>query len=144
MSMKPMGKIKFMHLLLTDLMADCMFVMWFGMVLNTILVVYALLTGVDMIVFPSRASTLRILFAVYGGLNAIFLIMTYCFILEPHEQEYTHAERHEQYGKALKPMLVLWPLALPMWAGFIVSMIVSGFGWLIYTGYKWLETKLLK
>jgi len=144
MSMKPMGKIKFMHRLLTDLMADCMFVMWFGMVLDTILVVYALITGVDMIVYPSRASTLRILFAVYGGLNAIFLIMTYCFILEPHEREYTHAERHEQYGKALKPMLVLWPLALPMWAGFIVSMIVSGFGWLIYTGYKTLETKLLK
>lgn len=144
MSMKPMGKIKFMHLLLTDLMADCMFVMWFGIVLDTILVVYALLTGVDMIVFPSRASTLRILFAVYGGLNAIFLIMTYCFILEPHEREYTHAERHEQYGKALKPMLVLWPLALPMWAGFVVSMIVYGIGFLIYAGYKTLETKLLK
>lgn len=144
MSTKPMGKIKFMHLLLTDLMADCMFVMWFGIVLDTILVVYALLTGVDMIVFPSRASTLRILFAVYGGLNAIFLIMTYCFILEPHEREYTHAERHEQYGKALKPMLVLWPLALPMWAGFCVSMMVDCIGWLIYTGYKWLETKLLK
>ena len=144
MSMKPMGKIKFMHLLLTDLMADYMFVMWFGMVLDTILVVYALLTGADMIVHPDRASTPRILFAVYGGLNVIFLIMTYCFILEPHEREYTHAERHEQYGKALKPMLVLWPLALPMWVGFIVSMIVSGFGWLIYTGYKTLETKLLK
>lgn len=144
MSTKPMGTLKFIHILLTDMMADCMFVMWFGMVLNTILVVYALLTGVDMIVFPSRASTLRILFAVYGGLNAIFLIMAYCFILEPHEREYTHEERHEQYGKALAPMLVLWPLALPMWAGFIVSMIVSGIGWLIYTGYKTLENKLLK
>ena len=139
-----MGKIKFMHLLLTDLMADCMFVMWFGMVLNTILVVYALLTGVDMIVFPSRASTLRIVFAVYVGLNAFFLIMTYCYILEPHEREFTNAERHERYGKALAPMLVLCPLALPMWAGFVVSMIVSGVGWLIYTGYKWLESKLLK
>lgn len=144
MSTKPMGKLKFMHLLLNDLMADCMFIMWFGMVLDTILVVYALLTGVDMIVFPSRASTLRILFAVYGGLNAIFLIMSYCFIMEPHEREYTYEERHEQYGKALSPMLVLWPLALPMWAGFIVSMIVIGIGWLIYTGYKKLETKLLK
>lgn len=139
-----MGTLKFIHLSMTDLMADCLFIMWFGMVLDTILVVYALLTGVDMIVFPSRASSLRILFAVYGGLNAIFLIMTYCFILEPHEREYTYAERHEQYGKALKPMLVLWPIALPMWAGFIGSMIVSGFGWLIYTGYKKLETKLLK
>lgn len=144
MSTKPMGKLKFMHLLLTDLMADCMFIMWFGMVLDTILVVYALLTGVDMIVFPDRASTLRILFAVYGGLNAIFLIMSYCFILEPHEREYNHAERDEQYGKALAPMLVLFPLALLMWAGFIVSMIVSGIGWLIYTGYKTLENKLLK
>jgi hypothetical protein len=64
--------------------------------------------------------------------------------MEPHEREYTHAERHEQYGKALKPMLVLWPLALPMWAGFIVSMIVYGIGFLIYAGYKTLETKLLK
>ncbi len=144
MSPNPMGKIKFMHILLTDMMADYMFVMWFGMVLDTILVVYALLTGVDMIVHPDRASTLRILFAVYGGLNVIFLIMTYCFILEPHEREFTKAERHDHYGKALKPMLVLWPLALPMWAGFIGSMIVSGFGWLIYTGYKTLETKLLK
>lgn len=144
MSIKPMGKFKFMHLLLTDLMADCMFVMWFGMVLDTILVVYALITGVDMIVFPSRASTLRILFAVYGGLNAFFLIMTYCYILEPHEREFTHAERHERYGKALAPMLVLLPLALPMWAGFVVSMIVYGIGFLIYAGYKTLETKLLK
>ena len=142
--MKPMGKIKFMHLLLTDLMADCMFVMWFGMELDTILVVYALLTGVDMIVFPSRASTLRILFSVYVGLNAFFLIMTYCYILEPHEREYTNAERHDRYGKALAPMLVLCPLALPMWAGFIVSMIVYGIGFLIYEGYKTLETKLLK
>lgn len=129
---------------MTDLMADCLFIMWFGMVLDTILVVYALLTGVDMIVFPSRASSLRILFAVYGGLNAIFLIMTYCFILEPHEREYTYAERHERYGKALAPMLVLCPLALPMWAGFVVSMIVFGIGFLIYAGYKKLETKLLK
>lgn len=139
-----MGKIKFLHILLTDLMADCMFIMWFGMVLNTILVVYALITGVDMIVFPSRASTLRILFAVYGGLNVFFLIMTYCYILEPHERGYTNAERHERYGKALAPMLVLCPLALPMWAGFVVSMIVFGIGFLIYAGYKTLETKLLK
>lgn len=144
MSTKPMGKVKFIHILLTDLMADYMFIMWFGMVLDTILVVYALLTGVDMIVFPSRASTLRILFAVYGGINAVFLIMTYCFILEPHEREYTREERHDHYGRALAPMLVLWPLALPMWAGFFVSMIVSGIGWLIYTGYKTLENKLLK
>ena len=139
-----MGTLKFIHLAITDLMADYMFIMWFGMVLNNILVVYALLTGVDMIVFPDRASTFRILFAVYVGINAIFLTMAYCFILEPHEREYNHAERHEKYGKALAPMLVLWPLALPMWAGFSVSMIVSGIGWLIYTGYKMLENKLLK
>ena len=78
-----MGTLKFIHLAMTDLMADCMFVMWLGMVLDTILVVYALITGVDMIVFPDRASTLRILFAVYGGINAIFLIMTYCLALSP-------------------------------------------------------------
>ena len=144
MSPKTMGTIKFVHRAMTDLMADCMFIMWLGMVLNTILIVYALLTGVDMIVFPDRASTPRILFAVYVGLNAIFLIMTYCYILEPHEREYTSEERHERYGKALAPMLVLWPLALPMWAGFCVSMIVDCIGWLIYTGYKFLENKLLK
>ena len=139
-----MGTLKFIHLAITDLMADCMFIMWLGMVLNTILLVYALITGVDMIVYPDRASTLRILFAVYGGINAIFLIMTYCFIVEPHEREYTREERHEQYGRALAPILVLWPLALPMWAGFIVAMIVFGIGFLIYTGYKKLENKLLK
>ena len=144
MSTKPMGKIKFLHILLTDLMADCLFIMWFGMVLNTIMVVYALLTGVDMIVFPDRASTLRIVFAVYGGLNAFFLIMTYCYILEPHERGYTYEERHDRYVKALAPMLVLCPLALPMWAGFVVSMIVFGIGFLIYAGYKMLENKLLK
>ena len=144
MATKTMGTLKFIHLSMTDLMADCMFIMWFGMVLNTILVVYALLTGVDMMVFPSRASTLRILFAVYGGLNVFFLIMSYCYILEPHEREYTNAERHERYGKALAPMLVLCPLALPMWAAFVVSRIVFGIGFLIYAGYKKLETKLLK
>ncbi len=144
MATKTMGTLKFIHLSMTDLMADCLFIMWFGMVLDNILVVYALITGVDMIVFPDRASTLRILFAVYGGLNAFFLIMTYCYILEPHERGYTKAERHDRYGKALAPMLVLWPLTLPMWAGFIVAMIVFGIGWLIYTVYKTLETKLLK
>ena len=144
MSTKPMGTLKFIHHAITDLMADYMFIMWFGMVLNTILVVYALLTGVNMIVFPDMTSTLCILFAVYGGINAIFLIMAYCFILEPHDREYTREERHDQYGRALVPMLVLWPLALPMWAGFSVSIIVSGIGWLIYTGYKMLENKLLK
>lgn len=144
MATKTMGTLKFIHLAITDLMADCMFIMWLGMVLNTILLVYALITGVDMIVYPDRASTLRILFAVYGGINAIFLIMTYCFIVEPHEREYTREERHEQYGRALAPILVLWPLALPMWAGFIVAMIVFGIGFLIYTGYKKLENKLLK
>ena len=144
MSTKPMGRLKFGHILMTDLMTDCMFIMWFGMVLDTILVVYAMLTGVDMIVFPDRANTLRIVLAIYGGINAIFLIMTYCYILEPHEREYTYDERHERYGKALAPMLVLWPLAMPMWAGFVVSMIVCGIGWLIYAGYKMLESKLLK
>ena len=134
MATKTMGTLKFIHLSMTDLMADCLFIMWFGMVLDNILVVYALLTGVDMIVFPSRASTLRILFAVYGGLNVFFLIMTYCYILEPHEREYTNAERHERYGKALAPMLVLCPLALPMSAGFVVSMIVLVIGFLIYAG----------
>lgn len=102
MSTKPMGRLKFIHILMTDLMADCMFIMWFGMVLDTILVVYALLTGVDMIVFPSRASTLRILFAVYGGLNAFFLIMTYCYILEPHEREYTNAKRFKRMNHTLE------------------------------------------
>lgn len=144
MSTKPMGTIKFIHIAMTDLMADCMFIMWFGMVLDTILIVYALFTGVEMIVSPDRASTFSILFAVYGGINAIFLVMTYCFIAEPHEDAFSRPERHEQYGKALKPMLVLWPLAMPMWAGFIVSMIVCVIGWIIYTGYKMLENKLLK
>ena len=144
MATKTMGTLKFIHLAITDLMADCMFIMWLGMVLNTILLVYALITGVDMIVYPDRASTLRILFAVYGGINAIFLIMTYCFIVEPHEREYTREERHEQYGRALAPILVLWPLALPRWAVFIVAMIVFGIGFLRYTGYKKLENKLLK
>ena len=69
-----MGKIKFLHILLTDLMADCMFIMCFGMVLNTILVVYALLTGVDMIVFPSRASTLRILNHFCTNIYQIYII----------------------------------------------------------------------
>lgn len=144
MSTKTMGIIKFVHIALTDLMAEYTSIMWLGVVLDNIMVVYALITGVDMIVFPDRASTLRIIFAVYGGINAIFLIMTYCYILEPHERGYTKAERQDRYGRALAPMLVLWPIALPMWAGFSVSMIVVGIVWLIYTGYKTLENKLLK
>jgi len=139
-----MGIIKFVHIALTDLMAEYTSIMWLGVVLDNIMVVYALITGVDMIVFPDRASTLRIIFAVYGGINAIFLIMTYCYILEPHERGYTKAELQDRYGRALAPMLVLWPIALPMWAGFSVSMIVVGIVWLIYTGYKTLENKLLK
>ena len=72
------------------------------------------------------------------------LAASYCYILEPHEQEYTNEERHERYGKALAPMLVLCPLALPMWAGFVVSMIVLVIGFLIYAGYKKLENKFLE
>ncbi len=143
MSTKPMGRLKFIHLLMTDLMADCMFIMWFGAVLTTVMVVHMLLIGVDMIVFPDKVTALRMVWAIAGVINAIFLIITYCCITEPHDYSYTHAERHEHYGKALAPMVILWPLALPSWACFIVAMIVCGFGWIIYTGYKKLEEKFI-
>lgn len=143
MSKKPMEILKFIHLSMTDLMTDCMFIMWFGAVLTTVMVVHMLLIGVDMIAFPDKVTALRMVWAIAGVINAIFLIITYCCITEPHDYSYTWDERHEHYGKALAPMLILWPLALPSWACFIVAMIVCGFVWIIYTVYKKLEEKFI-
>lgn len=143
MPTKTMGTLKFIHLAMTDLMADYMVIMWFGTILATVMAVHMLITGVDMIVFPDRVTALRMVWAIAGVLSTFFLIVTYCCILEPRDYSYTRKEREEHYGKALAPMLILWPLALPMWACFVVSMIVCGFGWIIYTGYKKLEEKFI-
>ena len=143
MSKKSMGILKFIHLSMTDLMTDCMFIMWFGVVLTTVMVVHMRLIGVDMILFPDKVTALRMVWAIAGVINAIFLIITYCCITEPHDYSYTWDERHEHYGKALAPMLILWPLALPSLACFIVAMIVCGFVWIIYTVYKKLEEKFI-
>jgi hypothetical protein len=120
--------------------------MWIALFLDCLLVLYMLLLGIDGILFPSRMTTLRMVIGGYGVVNAIFfLIAAYItcsdFNLEHEPPRDDHLER---YGNIIAPMLVLFPLLAPMWAGFIVTLILAFICGGIYYGYKKLEDKVLK
>ena len=134
---------KVIHSELTDCLAEFPAMMWVALFLDCLLVLYMLLLGIDGILFPSRMTTLRMVMGGYGVVNAIFfLIAGYItcddFILEQED------DRLERYGKVIAPMLVLFPLLAPMWAGFIVTLILAFICGGIYYGYKKLEDKVLK
>ena len=137
--------LKHLHFGLTELTAVCPGIMWATMVLDVIVIVWMILAGVDALVFKSRMNAFRMVVFGCGIINAIFYAVSVLEnVCEPEECEYTAEERMEHYGKVLAPMIVLFPILLPMWTGLIVSMLVAFLGSLVYSAYKRLESRILR
>lgn len=144
--MKKVTKLlKLVHLELSNCFAEFPAMMWVALFLDCLLVLYMLLLGIDGILFPSRMTTLRMVIGGYGVVNAIFfLIAGYGVIGEASpERESCPEDCLERYKNVIAPMLVLFPLLAPMWAGFIVTLILTLFCGVIYWGYKKLEDKVI-
>ena len=138
--------LKVVHSELSDCLAEFPAMMWVALFLDCLLILHMLLLGIDGILFPSRMTTSRMVIGGYGVVNAIFSIIAgyhacneFNFLYEPPRDD-----RLERYGKIIAPMLVLFPLLAPMWAGFIVTLILALICGGIYWGYKKLEDKVLK
>ena len=145
--MKKVSKlIKLVHSELSDCLAEFPAMMWIALFLDCLLVLYMLLLGIDGILFPSRMTTLRMVIGGYGVVNAIFFLIAVYHACNDFNFEYepSQEDRLEAYGKVIAPMLVLFPLLAPMWAGFIVTLILAFICGFIYWGYKKLEDKVLK
>ena len=145
--MKKVTKLlKLVHLELSDCFAEFPAMMWVALFLDCLLVLYMLLLGVDGILFPSRMTTLRMVIGGYGVVNTIVLLIAgYVVIGEASpEREPCPEDRLERYQNIIAPMLVLFPLLAPMWAGFIATLILAFICGGIYYGYKKLEDKVLK
>ena len=141
---KPTNPLKRLHSGLTGLTAEYPGIMWATLVLDTIVIVLMIIYGVDALVFKSKMCAFRMVTLGYGIINAIFYVVSFlCNGCEPEERDYTAGERMEYYGKTLAPMIVLFPILLPMWTGLIVSMLVAGIGSLVYSAYKRLEARIL-
>ena len=138
--------IKVVHESLAELLAEFPAIMWVALFLDCLLILYMVLLGVDGILFPSRMTTLRMVIGGYGVVNAIFcLIAGYITCNDFNlEHEPPRDDRLERYEKVIAPMLVLFPILAPMWAGFIVTLILAFICGFIYWGYKKLEDKVLK
>lgn len=138
--------IKLVHSELSDCLAEFPAMMWVALFLDAFLILYMLLLGIDGILFPSRMTTLRMVIGGYGVVNAIFLLIAGYITCNDFnlEHEPPRDDRLERYEKVIAPMLVLFPLLAPMWAGFIVTLILALFCGVIYWGYKKLEDKVLK
>jgi len=142
---KPTNPLKCLHSGLTSLTAEYPGIMWATMVLDTIVIVLMILAGVVALVIQIKMSAFRMVLFGYGIINAIFYTAVFLFnVCEPAECEYTTEERMEHYGKVLAPMIVLFPVLVPMWTGLIVSMLVAFLGSLVYSAYKKLESIILR
>jgi hypothetical protein len=145
--MKKVSKlIKLVHSELSDCLAEFPAMMWVALFLDALLILYMLLLGIDGILFPSRMTTLRMVVGGYGVVNAIFFLIAAYITCSDFslEHEPPRDDRLERYGNIIAPMLVLFPLLAPMWAGFIVTLILAFICGGIYYGYKKLEDKVLK
>lgn len=138
--------IKLIHSEISGLLAEFPAMMWVALFLDCLLILYMLLLGIDSILFPSKMTTLRMVIGGYGVINTIFcLIAGYVVMAEASpERESCPEDRLERYKNVIAPMLVLFPFLVPMWAGFIVSIIVFLICGFIFYGYKKLEDKVLK
>ena len=137
--------LKHLHSGLTELTAVCPGIMWATMIIDAIGIVLMIIAGVDALVTKSNMCAFRMVVFGYGIINAIFYIVSLLAnVSEPEEREYTTEERMEHYGKVLAPMIVLFPILLPMWTGLIVSMLVAFLGSLVYSAYKRLESRILR
>lgn len=139
--------LKHLHSGLTELTAVCPGIMWATMIIDAIGIGLMILAGVDALVIKSNMSVFRMVVFGYGIINAIFYTVSVLTnVCEPPEWEceYTTEKRMEHYGKVLAPMIVLFPILLPMWTGLIVSMLVAFLGSLVYSAYKRLESIILR
>ena len=144
---KPTSPLKRLHSGLTELTAEYPGIMWGTMVLDTIVIFVLILLGLDALGarWHIDSGAFRMVALGYGIINAIFYVVSFLFnVCEPEERDYTAGERMEYYGKALAPMIVLFPILLPMWTGLIVSMLVACIGSLAYSAYKRLEARILR
>ncbi len=138
--------IKLVHSELSECLAEFPAMMWVALFLDALLILYMVLLAVDGIVFPSRMTTLRMVMGGYGVVNAIFLGISGYFTCDDFslDRDPPREDRLTRYEKVIAPMLVLFPLLAPMWAGFIVSLILALICGGIYWGYKKLEDRVLK
>ena len=145
--MKKVTKLlKLVHLELSDCFAEFPAMMWVALFLDCLLVLYMLLLGIDSILSPSRMTTLRMVIGGYGVVNSIFFLIAAYITCSDFslEHEPPRDDRLERYEKVIAPMLVLFPLLAPMWAGFIATLILTFICGIIYRSYKKLEDKVLK
>ncbi len=138
--------LKVIHVQLTETLAEFPAIMWTALILDCLLVLYIVLLGVDGIVFPSRMTTLRMVIGGYGVVNSIFFVIACYFTCDDFsiDRDSPREDRLERYENVIAPMLVLFPLLAPMWAGFIVALILAFICSCIYWVYKKLEDKVLK
>ena len=142
---KQKSTLKHLHSGLTELTAVCPGIMWATMIIDAFGIVLMIIAGMDALAVKSNMSAFRMVVFGYGIINAIFYIVSLLAnVCEPQECEYTAEERMEHYGKVLAPMIVLFPILLPMWTGLIVSMLVAFIGSLVYSAYKRLESRILR
>lgn len=135
---------KRIHERVTVFMASNPIAMVLGsLVLYVIVTVYFVMLGVDALVFPSRMNAVRLFLLCYGIINTIFYGFVMAMVCEPSEHEYSYAERAEQYGKVITPMIVLFPLLLPLWACLLIATLAYRTVKLAVSAYKRLETKML-
>lgn len=133
-----------LHYELSTLTATYPGIMWATMILDVIVIVLMILAGVDALVCPQNMSPFRMATLGYGIANAIFCCTICLFnVCEPEECEYSTKERLEHYQKVLAPMIILFPVLAPMWIGLVASVLVTGIGFLIYSAYKGLESRIL-
>ena len=116
------------------------------MVIDAIVMLYLDLMGINAIGYEHYTIVSHTVMGVYGAINSIFYIIAALHMVgnDPLEYEPTTEERRERYGKVIAPMLILFPILLPMWVGFIISHIVAFIGSLIYELYKKLENLIMK
>jgi hypothetical protein len=125
-------------------MASNPIAMWLGsLVLYAIVTFYIVIQGVDALVFPSRMNATRIFLLCYGIINAIFYFFAMVMVCEPPEYDYSYAERVERYRKVIAPMIVLFPLLLPLWGCMLITTLAYRTVELTVSVYKRLETKML-
>ncbi len=136
--------LKRIHGRVTGFMASNPIAMWLGsLVLYAIVTFYIVIQGVDALVFPSRMNATRIFLLCYGIINAIFYVFAMVMVCEPREYDYSYAERVERYRKVIAPMIVLFPLLLPLWGCMLITTLAYRTVELTVSVYKRLETKML-
>lgn len=144
---KRTNPLKRLHSGLTSLTAEYYGIMFGTMVLDTFVIFVLFFAGLDALGtrWHIDSGALRTAALAYGIVNAIFYVVTLLFnVCEPAECGYTTQERMERYGKVLAPMIVLFPVLLPMWTGMVASMLVAAVGYLLHSVYKRLESAILR